>query len=924
MRYLSSAAGRFVAADEALAELLGYDSADELIASVGDIATEFYADPASRTQLLDALAATGATERLVAPVRRKDGKVVWLAEWARTKHGHDGEPLIEGELADVTPLRRELETLRECKAGFRALVDHSADGALVAMDGRVRHANPALGAMLGAEPAALIGLPLSALVELPDPALASNTVACEFEGLLRHRDGAQRVPAAVKLASVVHGGGTARLLLARDLRPEREARAALVAAADSYRAIFENSVVGMCQSTPEGRFLNVNPAFAALLGYPSPAVLLREITHIPDMYAEPSERAGVLAKLDSAGRAELLELKLRRRDGSLIWVLESARAVRGADGRVSHYEGVVHDVTAKRAVEDALRSSEARYRALVEDSQVGVFMSEDGRIVYANRALATMLGRDEDDLQGVHFRAIYAPESVAAAEDRLAARARGATAAQHVETTLLRGDGLTRITVSIAVSTLEVEGRVLETGTVIDISTQKRVERELRHVAMHDPLTGLPNRAHFLDRLGRVLRSRRGAEAGFAVLFIDLDGFKVVNDSLGHARGDQLLVEVAERLRHCVRPGDTLSRHGGDEFTLLLEHVAEPEQAVAVAHRILDGLRRPLLLGDRELFAAASIGIALGHSEYASADEVLRDADTAMYQAKAAGSGSCAVFDAHMHDRARHRLTLETDLRAALERGEFRCYLQPIVDLQSGGLAGFEALLRWQHPERGLLAPGEFLTVAEETGTIVAIGWWMLGEAARAMAELRAQLPTLRHASVTVNLAQAQLLDPELPRRIVAALGAAKLPTSALRLEITETVLMESAVAARGALDALRELGVVLDLDDFGTGHSSLSYVGAVPVNGLKVDRSFLSGTPGDARRSSMLMTIAQLARNLGLEATVEGVETAAQARLVQRLGYRRAQGYLYSKPLPIDAATRFAADYRGRPRSWLDKLLRR
>jgi diguanylate cyclase (GGDEF)-like protein/PAS domain S-box-containing protein len=680
----------------------------------------------------------------------------------------------------------------------------------------------------------------------------------------------------------------------------------------------------MYQSTPDGVFLNVNPAFAALLGYPSPAVLLREVTHIPDLYADPDERVQVLAHLDSAGRAELIELRLKRRDGGLIWVLESGRAVRDADGRVTHYEGVIHDVTVRRTVQDALRSSESRYRALVEDSQVGVFLSDRGHIVYANRALATMLGRSEDALLGLHFRDVYSPESLAAAEERFHARARGAATAQHVEATLLRSDGTTRISVSIAVSTLAVEGRQLETGTVIDISAQKRVERELRHVAMHDPLTGLPNRAHFLDRLGRVLRSRRGADNGYAVLFIDLDGFKVVNDSLGHARGDQLLVEVAERLRHCVRPGDTLARHGGDEFTLLLEQAAQPEHAVTVAHRILDGLRKPLVLGDRELFASASIGIALGHSEYANADEVLRDADTAMYQAKAAGSGSCAVFDAHMHDRARHRLTLETDLRAALERDELRCYLQPIVDLQAGRLGGFEALLRWQHPVRGLLAPGEFLAVAEETGTIVPMGWWMLGAATRAMAELRRDIASLREASVTVNLALGQLLGPELPRRVAAALRDARLPASALRLEITETVLMESALAARGALDALRDLGVVLDLDDFGTGHSSLSYVGTVPVHGLKVDRSFLVGTPADARRSSLLMTIAQLARNLGLEATVEGVETAAQARLVERLGFRRAQGFLYSKPLAIDAAARYAIEYRGQKRSWLARLLRR
>src|ERR1041385_6695593 len=437
------------------------------------------------------------------------------------------------------------------------------------------------------------------------------------------------------------------------------------------------------------------------------------------------------------------------------------------------------------------------------------------------------------------------------------------------------------------------------------IAEQDRISRVLeetkehfRHAAFHDPLTGLPNRAMFTELLkAEIETSKRNKEHLFAVLFLDLDRFKNVNDSLGHGYGDLLLVAFAERLERTLRPVDTLARFGGDEFAILLSGMTDATDAVRVAQRIQDELSQPFVLDKNSAFATASIGIALSSSGYDRADDILRDADIAMYRAKENGKARYEVFDHGMHARAVSRLQLESDLRQAIEQKEFCVYYQPIVSLQTGRLAGFEALVRWNHPRRGLVSPGDFIPVAEETGLIVPIGEWVLQEACRHIRECQLAHASHRALSLSVNLSARQVAQPDLLSRIKEALDDSKLNPHCLKLEITESVVMENAEAAAQMFKQLRSLGVQLSIDDFGTGYSSLSYLHRFPLNYLKIDRSFVSRLTTD-NDNAIVRTISTLARNLGMEVIAEGIETEEQFQQLKMLGCEYGQGYLFSRPV--------------------------
>jgi diguanylate cyclase (GGDEF)-like protein len=424
----------------------------------------------------------------------------------------------------------------------------------------------------------------------------------------------------------------------------------------------------------------------------------------------------------------------------------------------------------------------------------------------------------------------------------------------------------------------------------------RRQQQTLAHHAFHDVLTDLPNRALLLDRLGHAL-ARRGPDP-VAVLFLDLDGLKLVNDSLGHAAGDGLLKAVAGRLTGCVSPADTVARLGADEFSILLEDVRDAAAAAMCAEGILAALRAPLTVGGRELFPTASIGIALSAAEHTSAEALLRNADTAMVRAKQRGKDGYAVFSAGMAGHAAERLTLETDLRRALERGEFRLHYQPILSLCDGQVAEVEALVRWEHPERGLLLPGSFISVAEETGLIVALGQWVVEEACRQAATWQAALGD-KAPLMGVNLSARQFQRPELLADIRRALGSARLDPRRLKLEITESVVMADAETTVETLHALKALGIGLAIDDFGTGYSSLAYLKKFPVDTLKVDRSFVDGLGEDPQDTAIVQSVVALARALGLSVTAEGVETEVQYQRLRELGCERAQGYLFAHPCP-------------------------
>ena len=447
------------------------------------------------------------------------------------------------------------------------------------------------------------------------------------------------------------------------------------------------------------------------------------------------------------------------------------------------------------------------------------------------------------------------------------------------------------------------------------IAEQERISRVLeetkehfRHAAFHDPLTGLPNRAMFTELLkAEIDSSNRLNGHMFAVLFLDLDRFKNINDSLGHTHGDLLLVAFAERLERTLRPVDTLARFGGDEFAILLSGMSDATDTVRVAQRIQDELSQPFVLDKNSAFATASIGIALSSSGYDRAEDILRDADIAMYRAKENGKARYELFDHGMHARAVSRLQLESDLRHAIEQKEFCVYYQPIICLQTGRLSGFEALVRWNHPRRGIVSPADFIPVAEETGLIVPIGQWVLNEACAHVRQWQLNSPSHRSLSLSVNLSARQVAQPDLLERIKEALDASKLNPHCLKLEITESVVMENAEAAALMFKQLRSLGVQLSIDDFGTGYSSLSYLHRFPLNYLKIDRSFVMRLTTD-NDNAIVRTISTLARNLGMEVIAEGIETEEQHQQLKMLGCEYGQGYLFSRPVDNDGVAHLLA----------------
>lgn len=917
--YQSTPDGRVIEANPALARLLGYDSPAELMHTINNVATQVYLRPELRDELLQILDEQGSFSNMEFEIYRKNGDRIWVSENARAVKNSRGEVLFyEGTLIDVSPRKSAEEALKSSEDKYRTLIEQSQDGVFIVQNNDYLFVNKTYASMLGHRPGDMIGRPFMQFIAPEDHAkmeaiwrkrLAGEWEKQAYEVSLLRSDGRSRILASVKAGPITYNGKLASTGTVRDITEQRRREAALREAEDKYRQLFHNAVAGMYQSTPEGRFIDANPALAQMFGYDSPEDLMENLQDIRQLYAQPSQREVFLADLNREGSVTGLEYQILRRDGRMIWVSQNARVVRNADGSVKNYEGVLQDITARKQAEEALHKSEERYRALVENSQVGVFVNREGRYIYVNSAFARMLGYTEDELTGKNYREIFAPEDLSAADERFQRRLRGEHVPNDYETRLLHKDGQTRIIVTISISVLEQHEGKLMMGMARDVTEQKRIERQLRHNATHDPLTGLPNRTLFVEKLQRAMQYGRGGnDSDYAVLFVDLDGFKLVNDSLGHATGDQLLVEIAHRLKKCLRPWDTIARHGGDEFTILVEQIRSLDDTLDVAERIHTSLRTPFQLGDHQIFTNASIGIAPGHAGYQHTDELLRDADTAMYKAKAMGKAATIIFDSSMHDFARARLRLETELRQALERNEFRIFYQPIFNLKNRRLTGFEALLRWEHPTRGLLLPADFLAVAEDAGMLVAIGWWVLHEACRQVALWQRTLPGADALSISVNIADRQLTHADLPVRVAEALQQSGLDPGKLNLEITENVFIVNPAHAGNVLRRLKTLGVNLHMDDFGTGYSSLSYLSQLPLDTLKIDRSFVSDIQENKTHLSVVKTIVQLAKDLGMSAVAEGIESYKQAKMLNKIGCPSGQGLFFAGAMPAHEAEDFIA----------------
>lgn len=562
---------------------------------------------------------------------------------------------------------------------------------------------------------------------------------------------------------------------------------------------------------------------------------------------------------------------------------------------------------------ETIKNSEVKFRSVIQSASDAILLIDsEGHIILWNKSAAEIFGYAEYEIIGTPVTALmgsrYAQRAVAAGIRFTLEHVISPHSGQTLEAVGRRKDG-TEFPLELSGSVWHTSDGVYYTGIIRDITARRSVEHRLMHEAWHDSLTGLPNRAHFKTILeGAISDNRSKRDHKFAVLFLDLDRFKVINDGLGHLVGDKLLVAIAERLQGCVRPGDTVSRFGGDEFTILLNDIKDFEAVTEIAERLQSKLAAAFWVDSFEIFTSASIGIVMSDAGHDNPDAFLRDADSAMYRAKETGKARYEIFNTAMHVRNMNLLRLENDLRKAIDRNEFHVYYQPIVGLENGEIHEFESLVRWEHPEFGLIAPSEFIPVAEETGMIVPIGEWVLGESCRQIAEWRRRFPSLP-LSISVNLSAKQLMHPSLVAQVREIMETTNLHPDCLKLEVTESMVMDNAEVAIEILSDLCALGVRLSTDDFGTGYSSLSYLHRFPFERLKIDRSFIGKMDKDAKSEEIVRTILTLAENLNLEVVAEGIETESQLMRLRELGCGLAQGYLFSKPVPAAQAERLIAN---------------
>ena len=678
-----------------------------------------------------------------------------------------------------------------------------------------------------------------------------------------------------------------------------------------YRTVLDAAFDAIVTITPDGVVRWFNRGAECVFGHAAEEIIGQPVTLLmPERYRDLCV-AGLHRYLRT-GEARVvggtIELVGLRSDGSEFPMEMSLGETHEEGARL--FTGVIRDITERKRFEEALERLSRQHELVLNSAGEGIFgLDLHGNATFVNPAAARMTGWDAEELLDRPLHDVLhhtKPDGTPYPSEECPIYAAFTTGDAHSrdDEVFWRKDG-TKFPVEYTSTPIVEDNRIV--GAVVtfkDVTERKALEEQLQHQAFHDPLTGLPNRALFIDRLEHAL-ARGGRQANrVAMLFADLDNFKVVNDSLGHNAGDQLLVAVAQRLKDGLRPEDTAARLGGDEFTVLVENVENVGDAIRIAERIAEILQPPFAFEGQEVFVTASIGITLSSSAQDRAEDLLRHADLAMYRAKHKGKARYEVFEPSMNINALARLGLENELRRALELGEFKVYYQPVVALESYKIAGVEALVRWEHPKRGVLLPEEFLSIADEIGLILRIGQGVLRAACNQARVWQEQYPSAPPLTVSVNLSPRQLFRPELVAEI---LGETEIDPGSLQLEITEGAMTSNgAQSAAGTLQNLKGLGVQLAIDDFGMGYSSLSYLKRFPVDLLKIDRSFVRGlgqdTDGASKDAEIVSAMIDLTHALGLEVIAEGVETAEQLAWLRDMGSDFAQGNYFSEPLPSEA----------------------
>jgi diguanylate cyclase (GGDEF)-like protein/PAS domain S-box-containing protein len=882
----------------------------------------------------------GATSDICVPLF-DEGEAVALLDLESL----EGVKLTENDLRLMTAVSEHVDLaisrarlyarVRYSEERYRALTQNSSDlVTVIETTGIVRYQSAAIERMLGYSQEELLGKNAFDYVHpddlqrvkiaydegLKDPA---SQPSAEYRFL--HKDGSWRWLESVGTNLIQEPGVGGYVVNSRDITRRKEAEDRLREAEKRYRMLVEQipAITYIQEIRCPSETVYVSPQVMDILGY-TPG----ECTSTPDLWLRtlhPDDREAVLAEDLRTNETEepfVMEYRRFAKDGRLLWIRDEATLVRNEKGEPLYWLGVQIDITERKRAEARLGVAEQRFRTLVDQIPAVTYIDpvdDPETSLYTSPQIERMLGYTPEEWREDKLwpKCLHPDdrERILAADERFEA---GGEEPFSEEYRLLAKDGSVVWVREEAVLLKDETGEPLYwQGVFYDLTERKALEERLEHRAFHDYLTDLPNRQLFVDRLRKALdRMRRKRGRKVAVLFMDLDEFKIINDSLGHEAGDVLLTLVAQRLKRCLRPEDSLARFGGDEFVVLIEDIDGPEVAVRIAERITEELKRPFSLEGRELFAPSSIGIGLGDARTKTPEALLMDADTAMYRAKEEGT-TFRVFDPHMYARAKGRLELEVDLRRTLEAPHERLpvFYQPMVYIPNGKIVGMEALLRWAHPEQGLLVPPGFIAIAEETGLIVPMGRWVLNEACRRAKEWQERYPKDPQLSMAVNISARQLRYPKLVGEVEDALRMAALDPGSLTLEITESVLVEDEGSSAGTLQRLKELGVRLAIDDFGVGYSSLSHLRYLPVDQLKLDRVLVGNLDADDKNLAIVRAAVDLGHALGIEVVAEGVETHEEFEKLSKLGCDVGQGdYWWGPHLPRETEELLASNYTPLP----------
>ena len=823
-------------------------------------------------------------------------------------------PVLERELREAR-FRRERrqaqKALSESELRLRDLAESAPDAILIVdASGTMLFANRAAGTLFGHPVAAMIGQPVAGFV--PEySALAARTPGDTVAASGRDASG-RPLPLALVFGEIVRDARRLTIVFARKAGLEGSpADPSLGETEEVFRraALMAADLVHSCDRV-SGR-LTWYGDVDRVLGWP-PGGFPRTV-EAWEKTIHPEDRGRVsaaAARHFQTGEPFFEEYRVQTRDGRIVHWHHSGSLLQAEAGRPARSIGTVADISGRRQIEEALKVSERRYRALFERNLAGVYRSTlEGRILDCNEAFARIFGYSSRE--EVLRQAAW--DLYVRAEDRQAALAKLIERQNltNYELCLKRKDGSLVWVLQNENLTEGPDGllSVIE-GTIIDISERKRAEEQVKHLAFHDPLTNLPNRLLFNDRLTLAVAQAHRHAQRLAVLFLDLDRFKVINDSLGHSVGDELLRQVAERIQEHVREGDTVARLGGDEFTLLVPGITAEEDAAKIARKICEAIHDPFWIDGRQLFVTTSVGVSVYPSDGHDAETLVRNADSAMYRAKEQGRDNYQLYTPAMNAKAVERLSLESRLRQAVANDELELHFQPFIDLKTAELLGAEALLRWRHPELGLIPPADFIPIAELSGLIVPIGEWVLRTACAEARKWHAKgFPGL---TVSVNLSTRQFQQTDLVSQVTHALDETGLEPDKLDLEITESNAMQNAEHSINTLWGLKKQGVRISMDDFGTGYSSLNYLKRFPIDRIKLDQSFVRDLPSDKDDAAIAMAVIAMGRSLELAVIAEGVETEEQLAFLKGQNCDQLQGFLLSRPLAPEAFDRFLDESRG------------